>query len=157
MAPSINQELMGRMAAGLEEAGHALKVQSVKLTQLCVQVGSLETQSTSDRNRLEKVEEKIDGNGSIGLRTEIAVIRKEVNNLSENVKNIQNWRRELGDKKFSELKDENRQNKNLRWMIILTTISIIIALTSLVSTCAPKLIKVFSEEEVKIEKTTTKK
>jgi len=146
MPPSINQELLGRLAQGLEESGHALKAQSAKLTQICVQVGSIETQLVSAHARLKKLEEKIDGNGNQGLRTDIALARKEISGISETLKGLQIWRRELGDKKFNELKTEARQDKNLRWMVVLALASMLIALGSLVGTCGPKLLKAIGDE-----------
>lgn len=137
----VDPELLGRLAERLEETGRALKALTSQAMQNQAQLSSLHTKVDSAHARLKVIEHKVDGNGTRGLKTELELAKKDIENVEEGLKTMQKWRESLSDKKVQELQDAHKEGRSNTRNTVLTLIAIAIALGSMIASCGPQWIK----------------
>jgi predicted nucleic acid-binding Zn-ribbon protein len=140
-------ELLGRMAAGLEEAGRALKTVQSQQLQLQAAVSSLHTKVDSAHSRIKSLEHKVDGNGSKGLKTEVELLKHKLEGSDDGLKKLQTWRESLGDKKIQTLEEETRDARKSRLTTFLTVGALLVAIGSMAANCGPQWVKAWSPKE----------
>ncbi len=143
----VDPELLGRLAERLEETGRALKTLTSQAVQNQAQLSSLHTKVDSAHARLKVIEHKVDGNGTRGLKTEVELIKKDVENVEDGLKTMQKWREGLSDKKVQELQEAQKEGRSNTRNTALTIIAIAIALGSMFASCGPQWFKAWGPDK----------
>ena len=147
-------ELLGQLAESLEETGRALKDLTSKTAGVHVQTSSLQTGLDSAHARLKKVEDSINGNGSAGLKTELGLVKKDIENIANDLRVLTEWRNSLTENKIKVLEVAQAESKKSHAdgrikgrNSLLTLLAIVIALGSMLSNCGPQWIKAWGSEK----------
>lgn len=140
----VDPELLGRLAERLEETGRALKSISVQVNQVSHQVSSLDTKVESAHARLKTIEHIVNGNGGKGIKTELELAKKDIENVEGDVQALVKWKENVGDRKITDLKDAQEKSQDNTRNTFLTLLAVAIALGSMISSCGPQWLKAMS-------------
>lgn len=143
----VDPELLGRLAAQLEETGKALKTVAGQGVAHGAAISSLRTSMDSAHARLKTVETAINGNGNAGMRTEIQLLKRDIESACKDLDALRSWKDGISDKKVQRLEQAQEAGKAKNTQIWLAAVALLVALGSMIGSCGPQWVKAWEPDK----------
>lgn len=136
----VDSELLGRIAASLEENSRAMRTIEGEVHQLGRDVAEVKTSLRSAHARIRGIEDKLDGSGSgDGLKTELRVTQRDLQDVIEDVSDLEKWRKEHANKSLQKAENKIEKTDDRHWAIYIAIIAAAISIVTSGITCGPQM------------------
>ena len=136
----VDSELLGRMAASMEETSRAMRSIEAEVHQLGKTGAEVQTSLRSAHARIQKIEAKLDGNGGDdGIKTELRVTQRDLKASREDIQALEKWRQDVAKQSLEKAENKIEKTGDRHWSIYIALIVAAISLVMSTVNCGPRV------------------